>query len=1295
MGPGKVFGSTQPRYDSKGNKVPVWEAIEVEIRKDEKDLLKKQNSWGSWISKKTSWGSSKDSATERKLWKPATLRFPVLGSIFTVTVLMIIVLEILAYISVGKNNSNGGGLVFAATVDDISTIATVSYLYLPTVIAVLYSIVWNWVDLDSKRLEPWFQLSKPQGASAEDSLLLQYPFDFLPFVPIRAARRKHWAVFITGSTLMLVTWAIVPFQSAIFSTGTVTRTREALMATSGSFMPLDNQKVALNSEFLNNAYGVSWLDQKLPPYTTKQYALQPFSPVVDDTYSGNDTWSSSTVAYYTNLTCTPAIMKPGRVNTSWIFDNGNGCSTYDIGFPTASSKFLVMYIQYFDDPNNDWALQNENCTIEHSHNFLSVWGQSQPVENTPYKKFGNISARFCRPTYYVRPVTATVNATSHAVINIDYNSATDTDTPLPETDFNITNFEYTIGTGVSQYQFDKPVSGDIPDISIVQQLPRLMKFNISFPFSNMVGYAMAASSGQVKDLADPSNMHKAFESAHKLLFSTAVASMIISKEPTANQRIGSVIDQPGAIIFVRSFSIAVEIFLALVGILTCVLWLVYQQRQTNMTQDPASISDIMRLVCNTKEPLQDFYDSGTLTTQLLGERLRGHRYRLNAYNKGGVIEMHLESTEQAARQHIDKSEELQSSIDCPEQFQAVRPIELKFITGCIAGAVVIVAIASLSYLYHQITKLNGLMRPSSNQLVLSILENLLPTAFATINEPFWILLNRLLCVLQPFTDLRNGKAKPDATIDARYTSIPPQLAVWRALKSGHYLLATVCVMAISMNVLAVALSGIFDESLRDTKLPISSTEIYSPALNGIPDISGSASSFYEVTYYDHFYATLANLRGNTSLPPWVDKNFFYLPFNLPNSEQLSEKKLSIDGYSALTRGFGVDLSCEQIFQEGGNDTLIFHHKDEGSMAELNMIHKLADGGNVTCISTLHLPDGDFYNEPWTNDTCAFEILTPLELSNATGNSLPDNGYCSSIVVAGWARIGPASSATTQGASSTNATNGRSYEAAFMRCLPTFKTASFNVTVDPTERIISSTREGEFDTDLRPYGTQAAIISLMAQTSTLVLPRSGHLPRWHNDTFAVDWINSLLKIKLGSSDLTNPAMPVPDIPAIIPHFAELYQRLAAVMFSFDTALFEKAPANTTTAVQIHTKQTRIFMTPTMFYISITILVLQLFTLVAYYAMRPRRFLPRMPLSIASVIAYVSASQAAHDYSNQSSENSPELRYGYGRFKGSDGRTHVGIEKDPLVVPLKSKNPEVKRRKWRFGRMLPPEEPRIWI
>lgn len=116
------------------------------------------------------------------------MKLPVLGSVFVVTLVLIAGLELLSQISM--NNGNGGGLVFAKTVDDIPMGYTFVYLYLPTVVAVIYSMTWSWIDLDTKRLEPWFQLSKPEGATAEHSILLQYPFDFLPLVPIKAARRR-------------------------------------------------------------------------------------------------------------------------------------------------------------------------------------------------------------------------------------------------------------------------------------------------------------------------------------------------------------------------------------------------------------------------------------------------------------------------------------------------------------------------------------------------------------------------------------------------------------------------------------------------------------------------------------------------------------------------------------------------------------------------------------------------------------------------------------------------------------------------------------------------------------------------------------------------------------------------------------------------------------------------------------------------------------------------------------------------------------------------------------------------
>jgi Protein of unknown function (DUF3433) len=66
----------------------------------------------------------------------------------------------------------------------------IMFRYLPITSSVVYGMIWNWLDLDVKRLEPFFQLSKPGGATAKESLLLEYPVDFPVVVPIKAVRLR-------------------------------------------------------------------------------------------------------------------------------------------------------------------------------------------------------------------------------------------------------------------------------------------------------------------------------------------------------------------------------------------------------------------------------------------------------------------------------------------------------------------------------------------------------------------------------------------------------------------------------------------------------------------------------------------------------------------------------------------------------------------------------------------------------------------------------------------------------------------------------------------------------------------------------------------------------------------------------------------------------------------------------------------------------------------------------------------------------------------------------------------------
>lgn len=119
-------------------------------------------------------------------WKPTTLKTPFLASIAVCLLLSIGVFEYLS-----RKSLRDGGVVFAASQDEFTAIAVFLTAYFPTIVAITLSIIWSWVDLDVKRLEPYFQMSQPGGASTADSVLLDYPFEYLAVVPVKAFKRRY------------------------------------------------------------------------------------------------------------------------------------------------------------------------------------------------------------------------------------------------------------------------------------------------------------------------------------------------------------------------------------------------------------------------------------------------------------------------------------------------------------------------------------------------------------------------------------------------------------------------------------------------------------------------------------------------------------------------------------------------------------------------------------------------------------------------------------------------------------------------------------------------------------------------------------------------------------------------------------------------------------------------------------------------------------------------------------------------------------------------------------------------
>ncbi|CZS94144.1 uncharacterized protein RAG0_04191 [Rhynchosporium agropyri] len=1214
-------------------------------------------------------------------WKPVTLRAPILGAFIFISLAIITGLEVLYVISLRPEN--GGGLAFAADTDSLSTATSFGYLYLPTIIAVCYSIIWSWVDLDVKRLEPWFQLSRDGGATAEESLLLQYPYDFLPFIPFTAFKKKHWGVFYAGLIMIMVFWIITPLQSAIFNTETVSRHRTVDIVTSATLKPLAQQFTAMNANFMNRAYGIAWLNQVLPPFTTPEYAVMPFEPSQQSSrLSANELWTTTAIAFHTNLTCFPAQVVQEKT-FSYTFSNGKGCVVPQIALVDTQgvSNYMMSYIGYHSSPQSGWALKNPNCSAKFSNNFLAVWASA--ASRFDHGVYKNMTAIFCETSYTSQQMHVSVNASSNAVTW--GNPVGDNVTALAVEDvFNTTNFEILIGTGVMA----SDRRANLQDTAVLQQYSRIKDY--------------------VETLSDPVALQEAFQRAHQVLFTSAFSTLvtpILRDSPqiiSQNQGNGTVEDIQGAIILVRPISIIVEAALGMIILLTLSLWFHSHYRPSQLSSDPASIKDIM-----TMQPPHGntVSDDGTLTTTSLESALVQKKFRLSRTDNGTSLIIPMASGNPVS--YLDAIP--RASSDQPENpFVPVQPVELRIQFGFVFIAVLVSASAGITFVKIWSTNQNGLTIPTDNQVVRSIIENYAPTAFATLIEPVWTMLNRLLCLLQPFEELRKGKANASASVSVKYTSLPPQLAIWRAFRAKHFVLAAVCVVTVSTNLLAVALSALLEENLTQIVTRYDAKQQLTSKFNGTPIFDPTILSGPGV-YFDHFYIALSNISEGTPLPPWLDKKFFYLPFDLKSVSTTPGHEAQLQNFRGATTGIGTQTTCTEL--SGDQGSLKFDVNNNGSSIQFSTSHTTLSGAMTDCF----YPRG---SSRTANETTADLLpfrkgLLGLEAVQAMKPSIngTDDGTCASNLIMGWARVsdGP----TVPVISDTELSfPKRNVSKTFITCSQKLLVAKFDVVVDKTGRVNESKQTSDFITDFSTIFDSNVNINnstffsgpirnetdLFKESTSLIASFNVNDFNWHNDSFTSDWMNTLLSMIQNSSNIVDPISPPPNATVIGPLVQELYEQLFAILISLNTHIFSSAEADTTISAEAMFVESRLFVSPTMFAMTIALLSLHIIVAIIYYARRPRRFLPRLPTSIASVIAFVSASRAGEDFKEMGGRKGAgeDQNYAYGRFIGTDGKTHVGIEQQRFVVPLKSRNPEVRRRKWGWNFAKEDErQPKTWI
>lgn len=110
------------------------------------------------------------------------------GFLVGFAILSCILLAILEFM---LQRSDGRGAIAFVEVDGQPSFINHCFNFGPLIFGVSYGLLFASIDHEIKRLEAYFQLSNPEGASADDSLLLSYPYMMAITAPFVALRRRQ------------------------------------------------------------------------------------------------------------------------------------------------------------------------------------------------------------------------------------------------------------------------------------------------------------------------------------------------------------------------------------------------------------------------------------------------------------------------------------------------------------------------------------------------------------------------------------------------------------------------------------------------------------------------------------------------------------------------------------------------------------------------------------------------------------------------------------------------------------------------------------------------------------------------------------------------------------------------------------------------------------------------------------------------------------------------------------------------------------------------------------------------
>lgn len=149
------------------------------------------------------------SSTIQRQWIPWFLKDTMVVAWIVIAIVLAIAFVVVSFVNGAVKRGFLPRLPAPASTGGFSP-ANFLYSFLPSLIGMICFLLWQPIDLYFRALQPFSNLSQPGGATAEDSLLLEYPACAPIIITIKALLAGHWKVaYISFISLLSITLPVL------------------------------------------------------------------------------------------------------------------------------------------------------------------------------------------------------------------------------------------------------------------------------------------------------------------------------------------------------------------------------------------------------------------------------------------------------------------------------------------------------------------------------------------------------------------------------------------------------------------------------------------------------------------------------------------------------------------------------------------------------------------------------------------------------------------------------------------------------------------------------------------------------------------------------------------------------------------------------------------------------------------------------------------------------------------------------------------------------------------------------